>query len=65
MADPNVQRFLYTADYIGGKVGGSELDASNGTLITNKLSPYSTPGQPTCVAAVPHRGGNAHSLPSP
>jgi len=63
--DPNVQRFLFTADYVGGTIGGSEVDPSNGTLITNKLSPYHTAGQPTCVAAVPHRGGNAHGLSTP
>jgi 6-phosphogluconolactonase (cycloisomerase 2 family) len=65
IADPDVQRFLFTADYTGGTIGGSELNPSNGTLITNKLSPYHTSGQPTCVAAVPHKGGNTHSLPSP
>ncbi|HEX4037642.1 MAG TPA: beta-propeller fold lactonase family protein [Acidobacteriaceae bacterium] len=63
--DPNTQRFLYTADYTGGKVGGSELNTSDGTLITNKSSPYTTSGQPTCIAAIPHKGGNAHGLPSP
>ncbi|MGA8110322.1 MAG: beta-propeller fold lactonase family protein [Acidobacteriaceae bacterium] len=65
IVDPNTQRFLYTADYTGGKVGGSELNVSNGTLITNKDAPYSTSGQPTCVAAISHKGGNTHGLPTP
>jgi 6-phosphogluconolactonase len=62
-ADPNVSRFLYAANYIGGTIGGAELDPANGTLITNKDSPYPTSGQPTCVAAIPHIGGNTNGLP--
>ncbi|HEX3660084.1 MAG TPA: beta-propeller fold lactonase family protein [Acidobacteriaceae bacterium] len=62
LADPDTGRYLYTANYTGGTVGGSELDPSNGTLITNKDSPYATSGQPTCVAAITHAGGNAHNL---
>jgi 6-phosphogluconolactonase (cycloisomerase 2 family) len=62
LADPHVNRFLYSSDYIGGTIGGAELDPSTGTLITNKNSPYPTSGQPTCVAAITHAGGNAHSL---
>lgn len=62
LAEPHTQRYLYTANYTGGKVGGSELDPANGTLITNKNSPYGTSGQPTCVAAITHAGGNAHNL---
>lgn len=59
--DPELGRFLYTADYTGGKVGGAELDPTTGKLIINEGSPYSTSGQPTCVAAVTH-AGNANGL---
>ena len=62
LADPETHRYLYTADYIGGTVGGAELDPSKGTLITNQGSPYPTSGQPTCMAAVTHAQGNAHGL---
>jgi 6-phosphogluconolactonase len=62
LADPHTQRYLYTANYTGGSIGGVELDPSNGTLITNKDSPYPTAGQPTCVAAITHAGGNANGL---
>ena len=62
LADPHVTRFLYSADYIGGSIGGAELDPATGTLITNKESPYPTAGQPTCVAAITHAGGNPHGL---
>lgn len=58
MADPNLTRFVYTADYIGGKVGGAELDPNSGKLIINQNSPYSTAGQPTCVAAITHNGNS-------
>lgn len=62
LADPNTTRFLYSADYIGGTIGGAELNPSTGTLITNKNSPYPTSGQPTCVAAIAHAGGNKNGL---
>jgi len=62
LGDPNTSRFLYTADYIGGSIGGAELNPSNGTLITNQNSPYPTAGQPTCVAAITHAGGNKNGL---
>jgi 6-phosphogluconolactonase len=62
LADPNTQRYLYTTDYVGGTIGGAELDPSTGTLITNQGSPFATSGQPTCVAAVTHPGGNNHGL---
>jgi 6-phosphogluconolactonase len=60
--DPDLQRFIYTADYIGGTVGGAELNPANGGLIQNEGSPYSTAGQPTCVAAVPQKQGNKNGL---
>lgn len=62
LGDPNTSRFLYTADYIGGSIGGAELNPSYGTLITNQNSPYPTAGQPTCVAAITHAGGNKNGL---
>jgi 6-phosphogluconolactonase len=62
LADPNTHRFLYTADYIGGAVGGAELNPSTGTLITNQGSPYVSSGQPTCVAAITHAGGNKNGI---
>jgi len=62
LADPHVSRFLYSSDYIGGSIGGAELDPATGMLITNKDSPYPTSGQPTCVAAITHAGGNTNGL---
>jgi len=62
LADPTTQRFLYIADYTGGTIGGVELNPSTGTLIVNQGSPYPTSGQPTCVAAITHVGGNKNGL---
>lgn len=59
VADPNLNRFLYIADYIGGSVGGVHLGSSNGSLVTNQGSPYTSSGQPTCVAAIPHAGNRS------
>lgn len=54
--DPELGRYLYTSDYVGGKMGGAELDPSSGALALNEGAPYATSGQPTCVAAVAHAG---------
>jgi 6-phosphogluconolactonase (cycloisomerase 2 family) len=62
LADPETQRFLYTSDYIGGTIGGAELNPSAGTLVSNQGAPYVSSGQPTCVAAVTHPGGNKNGL---
>jgi 6-phosphogluconolactonase (cycloisomerase 2 family) len=62
IVDPRLQRFLFSADYIGGSVGGSELNPATGGLTTNQGSPYVTSGQPTCVAAVEHKHGNPNGL---
>jgi len=62
LVDPELQRFVYTSDYIGGTVGGAELDPANGTLVQNQNSPYVTSGQPTCVAAVTHKQGRHNGL---
>lgn len=62
MIEPNLQRFLYTSDYIGGKIGGATLNPSNGALSINLGSPYTSSGQPTCVVAIPHVGGRTNGL---
>lgn len=62
MIDPDVQRYFYISNYIGGKVGGAEVNTTNGELVMNQNAPYISSGQPTCVAAVKHVGGNTHGL---
>jgi 6-phosphogluconolactonase len=62
MLDPDVGRFLYTTNYIGGTVGGAEFNPSTGALVQNQGSPYITSGQPTCIASVKQKQGNANGL---
>lgn len=62
VVDPDVQRFVYISNYIGGSVGGAEVNTTNGALVMNQNAPYISSGQPTCVAAIKHAGGNAHGL---
>jgi 6-phosphogluconolactonase len=62
VVDPDLQRFIYTADYVGGTVGGAELNPATGGLIQNQGSPYFTAGQPTCIAAVPQKQGKKNGL---
>ena len=62
MLDPDVGRFLYTTNYIGGSVGGAEFNPSTGALVQNQGSPYLTAGQPTCIASVKQKQGNANGL---
>lgn len=62
LVEPELQRFIYTSDYIGGFVGGAQVDPANGTLILNQNSPYPGSGQPTCVAAVTHARGRHNGL---
>lgn len=59
--DPELGRYLFVSDYIGGKVGGVFVDPSTGGLTTSEGSPYVSQGQPTCVAAIGH-AGNAQGL---
>jgi 6-phosphogluconolactonase (cycloisomerase 2 family) len=54
--DPSTERFLFTADYLGGTVSGFELNPADGTLLDSQYSPYSSNAQPTAVAAIPHNG---------
>ena len=62
MIEPDLQRFLYTSDYIGGKIGGAEVNPSTGILSIILGSPYASAGQPTCVVAIPHVGGRSNGL---
>lgn len=54
--DPQLGRFLYVSDYVGGRVGAATVNPSTGALTINQGSPYATQGQPTCVAAIGHAG---------
>lgn len=61
VVDPELDRYFYVADYIGGRVGGAFVNPTTGALTLNEGEPYATQGQPTCVAAIGH-AGNAQGL---
>lgn len=52
--DPALGRFVYTSDYTGSYVGGSELNPNTGALSGIQDAPYPVSGKPTCALAVPH-----------
>lgn len=54
--DPQLGRYLFISDYIGGRIGGAQVDPTTGALTIDQGSPYPTQGQPTCLAAVGHAG---------
>lgn len=56
LLDPELGRYLFVSDYIGGRVGGAFVDPTTGGLTMDQGSPYVTQGQPTCVAAIGHAG---------
>jgi 6-phosphogluconolactonase len=54
LVDPALGRFVYTSDYVGSYIGGTELNPNTGALSVTQGAPYPSVGKPTCVAAVPH-----------
>lgn len=52
--DPNLNSFLYTADFNGIGSTGYKLDPSTGTLTGTENSPYGGTGLSTCLVATPH-----------
>ena len=54
--DPNLNHFLFVANYLGNSVSGFELSSTDGSLVGSQNSPYAANAQPTAVAAIPHNG---------
>jgi 6-phosphogluconolactonase (cycloisomerase 2 family) len=54
IVDPNLNRFLYTADFQGAGSTGYQIDPGTGNLTGTENSPYGGTGQATCLAATPH-----------
>jgi 6-phosphogluconolactonase len=52
--DPSLNEYLYTANFLGNSVSGFQIQASDGTLINSKGSPFTASTNPTAVAAIPH-----------
>jgi 6-phosphogluconolactonase (cycloisomerase 2 family) len=54
LVDPNLNTFVYTADFEGVGSTGYRMDHSTGMLSGTENSPYGGTGQATCLAATPH-----------
>jgi 6-phosphogluconolactonase len=54
--DPRLNKYIYTANFLGNDVSGFALDASSGNLLNTQFSPFGANTNPTAVAAIPHNG---------
>jgi 6-phosphogluconolactonase (cycloisomerase 2 family) len=54
--DPNLNQYVFTANFLGNNVSGFQLDSNDGTLLNSQFSPFKSNVQPTAVAAIPHHG---------
>ena len=54
--DPNMNRYIYTANFLGNNVSGFALDSNSGSLVNTQFSPFAANANPTAVAAIPHKG---------
>ena len=54
IVEPALARFVFTANFLENKVSSAELNTVSGSLTTDQNSPYNSPAQPTCAAAIAH-----------
>jgi 6-phosphogluconolactonase len=54
--DPNLNKFVYTANFLGNNVSGFQLDFTDGSLLNSQFSPSAANANPTAVAAITHNG---------
>jgi 6-phosphogluconolactonase (cycloisomerase 2 family) len=54
IVEPNLGRFVYSADFGGAGSTGYQLDPTTGLLTATYNSPYAGTGQATCLAATTH-----------
>jgi 6-phosphogluconolactonase len=54
--DPSLNRYIYTANFLGNNVSGFALDVNSGSLLNTQFSPFTANVNPTAVAAIPHNG---------
>ncbi|HEY2860405.1 MAG TPA: beta-propeller fold lactonase family protein [Terracidiphilus sp.] len=52
--DPNLNQYLYAANFLGNTVSGFQIDSSTGSLVNSQFSPSRANANPTAVAAIPH-----------
>jgi hypothetical protein len=53
--DPNMNHYIFTANFLGNNVSGFALQNS-GSLLNTQYSPFTANANPTAVAAIPHNG---------
>ena len=54
--DPRLNKFAYTANFLGNNVSGFELNLTDGSLLNSQFSPSASNVNPTAVAAISHNG---------
>lgn len=54
--DPNLNKYIYTANFLGNTVSGFQLNLTDGSLLNSQNSPTGTNANPTAVAAITHNG---------
>jgi 6-phosphogluconolactonase len=54
--DPRMNKYVFTANFLGNNVSGFALDANSGSLLNTQNSPFTANANPTAVAAIPHNG---------
>ncbi|HEY3704843.1 MAG TPA: beta-propeller fold lactonase family protein [Terracidiphilus sp.] len=53
--DPNLNQYLYTANFLANTVSGFRIDSTTGSLVNSQFSPSAANANPTAVAAIPHK----------
>jgi len=54
--DPRLNKYIFTANFLGNNVSGFALDGTSGSLLNTQYSPFGANANPTAVAAIPHNG---------
>jgi 6-phosphogluconolactonase len=54
--DPRMNKYIFTANFLGNNVSGFALDLNSGSLLNTQNSPFTANANPTAVAAIPHNG---------
>jgi DNA-binding beta-propeller fold protein YncE len=53
--DPNLNQYIFTANFLGNTVSGFQINSNTGSLLNSQNTPYKSNAEPTAVAAIPHR----------
>lgn len=53
--DPNLNQYLFTANFLSNSVSGFQIDPNTGALLNSQNSPYAANANPTAAVAIPHK----------